>query len=476
MPADVSICFPHLGIALENLRKSFSVFGVEIAYYGVIIGIGMLVAMLLAFRDAKLSGQNVDDYVDLAIYGIIFAIVGARLYYVIFEWEYYSKHLSEIINLRNGGLAIYGGIIGGVLVCIVLAKRRKLSVWRMLDTGAIGLVTGQMIGRWGNFFNREAYGGDTDSLFAMRININDPLVSVNVQDGVSIIDNSYIQVHPTFLYESFWCLCILVFIQLFKRKKKFDGEVFLWYISAYGFGRFFIEGLRTDQLTMGNTGIAISQVLSALVLIAGVLLIIVNRVRIRKGMDTIFVGSTVKEDVIQKAMDFAKDAHQGQIWTLSDGSDISYFEGHLLGVYHLLAKIPAVNEEMLVTALLHDTMEDTKVGYSDILKKFNRDVAENVQWLTKKAESTYYDYIDELLQNGSDAAVIVKLADRQFNTENLMNLGDEEWHEKKIDQAKYILDKFRMRKVRKEYEGIKKQLLDAIETDVADLEENEKYQ
>lgn len=259
MPESVSISFPHLGIALEHLKNSFSVFGIDIAYYGLIIGIGMLTAMLLAFHDARVSGQKVDDYLDLALFGIIFGIAGARIYYVIFEWDYYKNNLDEIFNLRKGGLAIYGGIITGVIVCIILAKIKKLSLWKMTDTGAIGLITGQMIGRWGNFFNREAYGGDTNSLFAMRMNINDPNVSVIVQDNVTVIDDQYIQVHPTFLYESFWCLCILILLQLFKRKKKFEGEVFLWYITAYAFGRFFIEGLRKDQLLIGGTGIEIGR-------------------------------------------------------------------------------------------------------------------------------------------------------------------------------------------------------------------------
>ena len=131
MPESVSISFPHLGIALKNLGNSFSLFGIDIAFYGLIIGCGMILAMALAFRDAKQSGQNVDNYVDLAIYGIIFAIIGARTYYVIFEWSYYKDHLSEIINLRKGGLAIYGGIIAGVLVCLILTCRRKLSFWKI---------------------------------------------------------------------------------------------------------------------------------------------------------------------------------------------------------------------------------------------------------------------------------------------------------------------------------------------------------
>ncbi len=463
MPADVSISFPHLGIDIKDLGNSLTIFGIEIAYYGITIGIGIVMAMILAFRDARLSGQNEDDYVDLAIFGIIFAIIGARLYYVIFSWENYKDNLLEIFNFRAGGLAIYGGIIAGVITCIVLAKVKRLSVWRMMDTGCIGLITGQMIGRWGNFFNREAYGGNTDSLFAMRINIDDPNVMVNVQEGVTIYENSYIQVHPTFLYESFWCMCILIGIQLYKRKKKFDGEVFLWYISLYGLGRFFIEGLRTDQLKIHGTNLAVSQVLSGLLFVAGMFFIVMNHIRISKGKGTFLFG---KVGLIQQAMSYAEEKHAGQTWTVENGKDISYFKGHLLGVYGLLLGSEGVNDELLLTALLHDIMEDTSASYEEIEKMFGKNVAENVRWLTRKKGASYYEYIDVLLEKGSDVAVLVKLADRQYNTENLMNIGDERWHEKKLKQADYMLEHFRKRKVAGKYLQMKEKMLDSIEKEV----------
>lgn len=493
MPESVSISFPHLGIALENLKNSFSIFGIDVAFYGLIIGLGMLTAMLLAFHDAKVSGQNVDDYLDLALFGIIFAIIGARIYYVIFEWDYYKDNLDEIFNLRKGGLAIYGGIIAGVIVCIILSNRKKISTWKMLDTGAIGLITGQMIGRWGNFFNREAYGGDTDSLFAMRININDPNVSVVVQNEVTVIDDSYIQVHPTFLYESFWCLCILILIQIFKRKKAFQGEVFLWYITAYAFGRFFIEGLRKDQLLINGTNIAVSQLLSAVLFVLGITLILLNRIRIAKNLSTVIVGKAIKEknagyldkkfisenftrknifsDKIRQAMYFAKNAHEGQTWKLPDGTDISYFEGHLMGVYHILEKEEAADEEMLVTALLHDILEDTSTKYKDLEKRFGSQVAENVKWLTRTKEVAYETYIDELLLNGSDIALIVKLADRLYNITNLMNLGNEEWHLKKTGQARYMIEKISQYEVLGNYKDLKDRLLLKISSEVHKLQE-----
>lgn len=293
-----AISFPNLGIEIEKLSNTFSVFGVTIAFYGLIIGIGMLLGAALSFREAHRTGQNVDDYIDLALYGVIFAIIGARLYYVVFEWDYYSGHLDEIIRIDKGGLAIYGGIIAAVITCIVLAKIKKLSFWQMADTGCIGLITGQIIGRWGNFFNREAFGGDSDGLFAMRIDTWDTDVAVRVPESVHYIDEAgrYIQVQPTFLYESCWNLMVLILIMIFRKHKKYHGEMFLWYIFGYGVGRAIIEGFRTDQLLIPGIGVPVSQVLSiALAIITGTLLLY-NRVKISKGK-TVRLPDTCKAEV-----------------------------------------------------------------------------------------------------------------------------------------------------------------------------------
>lgn len=279
MDDSAAIRFPHLGIEIPEFDTGFSIFGFHIAYYGVIIGIGMLVGILMAIREAKRTKQDVNDYLDLALYGIIFAIIGARLYYVIFEWSYYKEHLSEIINLRNGGLAIYGGIIAAVIVTIVLAKRRKLSIWRMLDTGCTSLIAGQIIGRWGNFVNREAFGGYTDSLFAMQIKVEDAYYTTSelLEKAVTVNGVDYIQVHPTFLYESLWNLGVLIFLILYRDHKKFTGEVFLMYVAGYGLGRAWIEGLRTDQLLLPGVGLPVSQLLSIAAVIVSVGLMIYKR-------------------------------------------------------------------------------------------------------------------------------------------------------------------------------------------------------
>ena len=276
MLLDVSISFPNLGIDISDLPKTFNLFGIDIAFYGLIIGIGMLLGMLLAFREAKVTGQNVEDYLDLALFCIIFAIVGARLYYVIFQWDNYKDNLMSIFNIRQGGLAIYGGIIGGVLTGYIISRIKKLNFWQLGDTACLGMLVGQIIGRWGNFFNREAFGDYTDNFLAMQIRESDVYtgyITDNIANNIAVVDGiRYIQVHPTFLYESLWNLCLLIIILLYTKHKKFDGELFAIYVFGYGLGRVWIEGLRTDQLMIG--GFAVSQLLSAGIIVAAVVFLI----------------------------------------------------------------------------------------------------------------------------------------------------------------------------------------------------------
>ena len=265
------ISFPHLGIYLEHVGKSVRVFGFEIAYYGIIIGLAILLGFLIATSEAKRTRQNPEDYLDMGIIGVIAGIAGARIYYVIFSWDMYKDNLLDIFNLREGGLAIYGGVIAAVISVLVLAKVKHLSAPQIFDTIAMALLNGQMLGRWGNFFNREAFGEYTDSLFAMRL----PLDAVRSSDvteqmrrAVQQIDGvSYIQVHPTFLYESFWCMAQLIFLFAYRKHKKYEGELFLLYLFGYGLGRVWIEGLRTDQLLLPGLGIAVSQLLAGLIVI-----------------------------------------------------------------------------------------------------------------------------------------------------------------------------------------------------------------
>ena len=265
------ISFPNLGIYLKNVGKSIDLFGIEIAYYGIIIGTAILLGFWIAAREAKRTGQNPENYLDMGIIGVIAGIVGARLYYVIFSWDMYKDNLLDIFNLREGGLAIYGGVIAAVISVLVLAKVKHLSAPQIFDTIAMALLNGQMLGRWGNFFNREAFGGYTDSLFAMRL----PLDAVRSSDvteqmrrHIERIDGvSYIQVHPTFLYESLWCMVLLIILFAYRKHKKYEGELFLMYLCGYGLGRFWIEGLRTDQLLLPGVGIAVSQLLAGAIVV-----------------------------------------------------------------------------------------------------------------------------------------------------------------------------------------------------------------
>lgn len=265
------ISFPNLGIYLKNVGKSIDLFGIEIAYYGIIIGTAILLGFWIAACEAKRTGQNPENYLDMGIIGVIAGIVGARLYYVIFSWDMYKDNLLDIFNLREGGLAIYGGVIAAVISVLVLAKVKHLSAPQIFDTIAMALLNGQMLGRWGNFFNREAFGGYTDSLFAMRL----PLDAVRSSDvteqmrrHIERIDGvSYIQVHPTFLYESLWCMVLLIILFAYRKHKKYEGELFLMYLFGYGLGRFWIEGLRTDQLLLPGVGIAVSQLLAGAIVV-----------------------------------------------------------------------------------------------------------------------------------------------------------------------------------------------------------------
>ncbi|RKI28800.1 prolipoprotein diacylglyceryl transferase [bacterium 1xD8-6] len=266
MGADIR--FPNLGITIDSLGKSISVGGFSIAYYGIIIAVGMIAGFYMASWQAKRLGQNSEVILDLALWDIFFAIIGARLYYVIFSWDYYCEHPAEIFNIRGGGMAIYGGVIAGVLTTFVFAKVKKLSFGELTDAASSGLLVGQIFGRWGNFFNREVFGGYTDNLFAMQLkqsqvrssDVNTDLLRHLVDiDGVK-----YIQVHPTFLYESLWNLLLLIVILLWTKKRKFGGQLFLMYLFGYGLGRFWIEGIRVDQLMLFGTGIPVSQLLSGL--------------------------------------------------------------------------------------------------------------------------------------------------------------------------------------------------------------------
>ena len=279
-----SIEFPHLGIHLNHVIQTIHIFSFPVAVYGITMALGILAGLFVASWTAKKTGQDPEDYTNTALLGIVLGLLGARTYYVVFSWDYYRLHPGEILDFRGGGLALFGSLIGAVAAVLIYCHRKHLRIPLVLDTACTGMVTGQIIGRWGNFFNREAFGEYTDNLFAMRLPVSDvradEVTALMREHQQTIDDTVYIQVHPTFLYESLWNLGVLIIllVMTLKGTKRRDGEIFLWYLLLYGIGRFWIEGLRTDQLLIPGTQVAVSQVLAALLAaVAAVLIIIIRK-------------------------------------------------------------------------------------------------------------------------------------------------------------------------------------------------------
>lgn len=277
----MDIAFPNLGIYLSNVPQAFYIGGFRVALYGCMIALGMLLGILTAARIAGKTGQSEETYWDISIWLIVFSVIGARIYYVIFFWDAYKDDLSQIFNLRAGGLAIYGGVIGGVLTAYVYCTVKKLYLPEVLDTTVYGLLVGQIIGRWGNFFNREVFGGYSDGLLAMRL----PIDAVRSRDITAELSahiaegTNYIQVHPTFLYEGLWNLGVLLLLLVYLRRRRFKGEIFLLYMAGYGIGRAWIESIRTDQLYITGTSIPVNLVMG--VVLAAVSVTAIAAIRLR---------------------------------------------------------------------------------------------------------------------------------------------------------------------------------------------------
>jgi len=290
------IAFPGLGIdkiTIDNV--AFSIGKIDIAWYGVIIACGMILAIVFGMSNMRKVGLDPNRAIDAIIGGVIGGVAGARLYYVAMNWEEYSKDLKSIFNTRNGGLAIYGGVIGALLVGLIIAKMRKVKLLPLLDLTGMGFLIGQGIGRWGNFVNQEAFGCNTDLPWGMTGGRIQSWIVANyssISSPASVIElDPDLPVHPCFLYESLWCLIGFVILFTVFRKRKFDGQIFLLYIFWYGLGRFFIEGLRTDSLMIGN--LRVSQVLAAVSsAVAFILLIIVSSKVKRMGDDYVLYKDT----------------------------------------------------------------------------------------------------------------------------------------------------------------------------------------
>lgn len=284
--------FPKLGWdfnVYENLVE-FTLPGwdidITIKFYGVIIAFGFTLAVLFGGRMAYTWKMSIDKMLDVLIYGTFGGIIGARLYYVAFQWDSYKDDLLSIFKIWEGGLAIYGGIIGAFLAAYFVCKRIDLNFYKLLDLAGMSLLIGQGIGRWGNFTNQEAFGINTDSIFGMTSEKISDYISSHYSsltaNGISM--DSTLPVHPTFLYESIWCLFGFVVLYIIcKKYRKFDGQLILGYGIIYGIERFFVEGLRTDSLYIGDTGLRVSQVLSLAIVVFCAALMIVRLVQINKG-------------------------------------------------------------------------------------------------------------------------------------------------------------------------------------------------
>lgn len=289
-----AIAFPNLGVYLDNVPKTIMVGNFTIAYYGMILATGILLGFVLGAYLAKDRGLSEDIVWDFAVPAIFFSIVCARIYYVATSWDKYKDDIVSIFNLRQGGIGVYGSIIGAFLTMYVFCRIKKISYFAFADTLIAGLPLGQLIGRWGNFMNREAFGGYYDGLFAMKLPIAavrasdiSPGIAAHITDGID-----YILVHPTFLYESLWNLGVLIVLLLYRKKKRFEGELTLLYFLMYGVGRFFIENLRTDQLFIPGTNIPISMAVGASSAVISLILIIWGR---KKAPKAVYILTTNEE-------------------------------------------------------------------------------------------------------------------------------------------------------------------------------------
>lgn len=257
--------FPGLGLEFTINPIAFSIGSYNIYWYGIIIASGLLLAVLYACKTSKRYNVDSSKLINCILVGIVTGIIGARLYFCLFKWDYYSKNPIEILYINNGGLAIYGGIIGALLGGLTVAKAQKMKIMPVLDITMISFLIGQGIGRWGNFMNQEAYGAPTDLPWRM------------LSSGTGNVG-----VHPCFLYESLWCLLGFVLLHFYgKYKQKYGGQIFYMYLVWYGFERMIVEGLRTDSLylpfALFGAQIRVSQLLSLVIFVTGIILLIINR-------------------------------------------------------------------------------------------------------------------------------------------------------------------------------------------------------
>ena len=374
------VYFPNFGSGDNILKNGFSLDRVmfkipgtdfNIYWYGFLIALGILLAMIYGFRKMKSFGIDSDRATDAVIGGLVGAILGARLYYILFNSE---MSISDFFDFRQGGLAIYGGIIGALLVGGIIAKLRKLKLTALLDVVAPCFLIGQAVGRWGNFFNQEAFGTNTDLPWGMMSYKTMNFIAENDNLGGTL--SVYAPVHPCFLYESLWCILGFVLIHLYMKHRKFDGELFLMYIGWYGLGRFFIESVRTDSLYLAN--IKVSQLLAALCFVASIVLIIVFRgIFRRRGDYKFFYETEISKRQLAKANRYSeiqkdkKDLKKKIKDAKSKGESFAEFERE----YNEKYGKKALNKNTLQTEIAEEIVEND--GYKSILDDEDSEVNSN---------------------------------------------------------------------------------------------------
>ena len=278
------ITFPNLGISVNPDPVAFTVFGKDIYWYGIIIACGFVLAAIYMMRRAKTFGITDDDVLDMLLWAVPVGIVCARAYYCIFYWDLFRDNPVSVLYIWEGGLAIYGGVIGGALTLLIVAKVKKLPAPVLLDVAALGAIIGQFCGRWGNFMNREAHGAVTDSFLKM---------------GLQNAAGEVIYYHPTFLYESVWNLIGFIGLHFYVRRRRFDGEIFVLYMTWYGLGRVWIEGLRTDSLYLFSTGIRVSQLLAGVFFAAGMAILLTVYLKRKPTADELYVNRKTRAEAAQ---------------------------------------------------------------------------------------------------------------------------------------------------------------------------------
>ena len=287
-----TISFPGLGLSFNPSRVAFSIGSKPIYWYGIIIAAGFLLAVYYAMKRADQFGLTQDNIIDMLICAVPLAIIGARAYYCLFSWNLYKDDPIRVLYIWEGGLAIYGGVIGAVIGLFIYTKVKKVKTSAMLDIGGLGLLIGQSIGRWGNFMNREAFGAQTNSFLRM---------------GLTDASGATIYVHPTFLYESVWNAIGLLILHFYSKRRKFDGQIFLMYLGWYGLGRMFIEGLRTDSLYVGSSNLRVSQLLAGICFLAVVIFLVYDKIFREHDPEDLYVNQVAQRKVAE-AMAAAEEA------------------------------------------------------------------------------------------------------------------------------------------------------------------------